>query len=239
MARLSPVTVQLATRRRVVTEGNGSIAGRGPRDALARGTPRGVGAALGAAVLLIGCGSDPKPVMRCPIGDISAPAELQIVHQDANFSVVETQPMAEVPLIAPPQGGWILLLGVRAKNIDGCQANLTAALVDPCDNQILQFDGRPTHLDMGADGWGVSSLTTFSNLPVCPQFTTSRDLDNVPYMITVIIEDADGQKATASLTVVPTCSPDSPLCFCECDRDYVMGSQCPATSVPHATCGTR
>jgi hypothetical protein len=120
-----------------------------------------MGAALGGAVLLIGCGSDPKPIMRCPIGDVSSPAELQIVHQDASFSVVETQPMAQVPLIAPPQGGWIVLLGVRARNIDGCQATLKTALVDPCDNQILQLDSRPTHLDMGADGWGVSSLTTW------------------------------------------------------------------------------
>jgi hypothetical protein len=176
--------------------------------------------------------------MHCPIGDVSSPAELQIIHQDASFSVVETQPMAQVPLIAPPQGGWILLLGVRARNIDGCQATLKTALVDACTNQILQLDSRPTQLDMDADGWGVSSLTTFGNLPVCPDLTAKRDLDNVPYMITVAIEDADGQKATASLTVVPTCPTDSPGCFCECDRDYVVGNLCQPITVPHTTCPT-
>jgi hypothetical protein len=229
--------LQQVTRRQVVTEGKGSIAGRGPRDTLARGNPRGVGAALGGAVLLIGCGGDPKPVMRCPIGDVSSPAELQILHLDANFSVIETQPMAEVPLLPAPQGGWLVLLGVRAKNIDGCHATLKTALVSTCDNQILQVDSRPTHLDMGADGWGVSSLTTFGNLPVCPDHTATRDLYNVPHNVIVSIEDTDGQKATASLTVVPTCASDAPLCLCECDRDYVDDNHCPVIGGPHATCG--
>jgi hypothetical protein len=196
-----------------------------------------VGAVLSCALPVIGCGSDPKPAMHCPIGDVSLPAEIQIVHQDASSSVIETQPMAEVPLIAPPQGGWIVLLGVRAKNIDGCQAMLTTALVDACDSQIIQIDRRPTHLDMGADGWGQSSINMFGNLPVCPQITATRDLYNVPYIVKVSVEDADGQKASASLTVVPTCPTDaSSRCPCECDRDYVVGNQCPTVVTPHGTC---
>jgi hypothetical protein len=199
-----------------------------------------VGAALGGALLLIGCGSDPsKPVMRCPIGDVSLPAELQIVHEDANFSVVETQPMAEVPLLPPIQGGWALMLGVRANNIDGCQATLKTSIRDTCVDQLLKHEERPTHLDVGADGWGVTSLATFSALQACPNLNSTRDLDNVPYMITVSVEDDYGQKATASLTVVPICDPDASGCFCECGRDYVMGDQCTTKPAPHATCGAR
>lgn len=197
-----------------------------------------LGAVLGCALPLIGCGSDSKPVMHCPIGDLSLPAEIQIIHQDANGSVFETQPMAQVPLTPPPQGGWIVLLGVRAKNIDGCQATLTTALVDACDNQVIQIDRRPTHLEAGADGWGQSSATTFGNLPVCPQVTATRDLYNVPYIVKVSVEDADGQKASASLTVVPTCPTDDPSCACECDRDYVVGNECPTVVTPHGTCST-
>jgi hypothetical protein len=186
-----------------------------------------LGPVLGCALLLIGCGTNSK----------QAPAEIQIVHQDANNLVIETQPMAQVPLIAPPQGGWIVLLGVRAKNIND-QATLTTALVDACDNQIIQVDGRPTHLDIGADGWSQSSLTTFGNLPVCPELTATRDLHDVPYIIKVSVEDADGQKAIASLTVVPTCPTDAPRCACECDRDYVVGNECPTIVTPHGTCST-
>ena len=183
-----------------------------------------LGAALGCAFLLLGCASDKQ-----------APAEIQIVHLDANNMVIETQPMAQVPLIAPPQGGWIVLLGVRAKNV-ASQATLTTALVDACDDQVIQIDRRPTHLDIGGDGWGLSSLTTFGNLPVCPELTATRDLHDVPYLVKVSVEDADGQKASASLTVVPTCPPDASRCTCECDRDYVVGNECPTVVTPHGTC---
>lgn len=198
---------------------------------------RGV-ALFGGALLWTGCGggSSAIPDPTCPIGDMSAPAEMQIVHLDENNALVETQAMQTVPLIAPPQGGWIVLLGVRARNIDGCQVTLTTALVDECDDQLIQIDKRPTQLELGADGWGVSSVTTFGNLPVCPQLTAARDLDNVPYQIKVTIEDRDGQKASSTMTVVPTCPGGASRCSCECDRDYVVGKECPMEGMPHRTC---
>jgi hypothetical protein len=183
-----------------------------------------------------GTDGGPKP---CPIGDLTAPAELEIVHLDANFAVIQTQPMAQVPLLPPPQGGWIVLLGARARNIDGCQVTLTTALVDDCDRQIIQIDKRPTHLEPGPDGWGTSTVTTFGNQPVCPQLTAKRDLHDVPYDVMVVIEDSGGQKASATLTIVPTCRPDDELCMCQCDRDYVIGSSCnPLPAGGHGTCPT-
>ncbi len=199
-----------------------------------------VGHAL-ATALLIGCGGggsatpDARVAVPCPIGDLSAPAEMEIVHLDEHGTVIETQPMQAVPLIAPPQGGWIVLLGVRARNID-CRPALITALIDACDNQPLNVDRRPTQLNVGSDGWGVSSLTSFGNLPVCPQLTAARDLYGVPYTVTVAIEDASGQSATSSLTVVPTCLDGNPRCSCECNHDYVVGASCTAPQTPHTTC---
>src|SRR5262249_12366393 len=173
----------------------------------------------------------------CPIGDLTSPTEMQIIHLDADSNVVQTMPMQKVPLIPPPQGGWIVLLGVRAKNIDGCRATLTTALVDACDNQLIQVDRRPTKLDMDADGWGVTTATTFGNLPVCPQLTAKRDLHEVPYMVKVTIEDTEGQKASSTMTVVPTCLDSASRCPCECNRDYKTGDACTTASTdpPHDT----
>ena len=195
-------------------------------------------ATLLAGALLIACGGDDDPhAVPCPIGDLSAPAEMQIVHLDENNAVIDTQPMQSVPLIAPPQGGWIVLLGVRAKNLD-CRAVLTTALVDPCDDLILQLDKRPTQLIVGSDGWGLSSVTSFGNLPVCPQLNSTRDLYGVPYTLKVAVEDAAGQKAAGSISVVPTCLDDTSRCTCECNHDYVVGADCPAVETPHTTCST-
>lgn len=182
---------------------------------------------------VIGCGGesarDAGPV-RCPIGDLSAPPEIEIVHLDATNTMFKTQAMDRVPLQAPPQGGWIVLLGARARNIDGCRVALKTVLVDACTNAVIKLDDRPTLLEIGSDGWGTSSLTTFGNLPVCPQATATRDLHDVPYVVTVILEDADGKRAEAQRTIVPTCPPSTPLCNCQCARDYVIGSECGTTT---------
>jgi hypothetical protein len=196
--------------------------------------------AIGAPACGGDSGRDAPEAERCPIGDISAPAEIEIVHLDAQNAVIKTQAMASVPLQAPPQGGWIVLLGARARNIDGCRLTLTTALIDACTNQIIQVDVRPTRLVPGSDGWGVSSVTTFGNLPVCPQATATRDLHDVPYIVRVVVEDSDGKKATAELTVVPVCPDSPPLCTCKCARDYVLGSACETMAtdagVPQVSC---
>ncbi len=163
----------------------------------------------------------------CPIGDLTAPAELEIVNLGSDQATIsKTQAQASVPLIPPPQGGWIILIGARARNLDGCRLNLTTALVDACTGEILSIDKRPTLLEVGADGWGVSSVTTFGNLPVCPVLTATRDLHEVPYIVNVLVEDASGKQASASITIVPTCGDEPSRCRCECARDYTTGQSC-------------
>jgi hypothetical protein len=194
-----------------------------------------------AGAIALGCtGAEPPPpdaleAQPCPIGDLAAPAELEIVHLDAQNTVIASTAMATVPLIQPPQGGWIVLLGARARNIDGCRISLTTALVDPCNGEILKIDQRPTRLIAGSDGWGVSSVTGFSNLEVCPHITSVRDLDDVPYILRVRIEDDQGRAAQTEITLVPTCPAGIAMCNCQCARDYVVGSQC-EPAPPHDSC---
>lgn len=194
-----------------------------------------------AGVLALGCGGgEPQPdaseAQPCPIGDLAAPVELEIVHLDARNTVVESTAMAAIPLSQPPQGGWAVQLGARARNIDGCRINLTTALVDPCNGEILKIDQRPTRLIEGNDGWGVSAVSAFSELEVCPHATSTRDLHDVPYILRMRIEDDDGRKAQTEITLVPTCQAGMAMCNCQCARDYVVGSQCEPTTPPHDSC---
>ena len=205
-----------------------------------RAAPRSAALALLAAAAL-GCGGgdgEPDGPVNppCPIGDLSAATELQIVHLDAPNAVINTQPMQVVPLMQPPQGGWIVLLGARARNIDGCRLRMTAALIDGCNGDIIDLDSRPTLLVTGSDGWGVSTPTTFANLPVCPHPTATRDLNDVQYRMQVVVEDDDGRKATTELTLMPRCPANAPMCNCQCARDYTLGSDCNVQPPPHGSC---
>jgi hypothetical protein len=183
---------------------------------------------LALAITLPGCGGDAEgdpdaAVLRCPLGDAEAVAELSIVHLDREFVVNDTTELAEVPLQLAPQGGWAVLIGVRATNLDGCQLNLTTSLQDSIDSQILKIDSRPIRLEDTGDGWGVSALSGTSALQACPAPTATRNLYDEPYVVSVMVEDLDGKRATSSVTIIPTCPEDSAMCRCECDREHVVG----------------
>lgn len=173
-----------------------------------------------------GGGSEVDAEVRCPIGDPAAPAEIEVVHLDANLQVVPTVDGAHVPLQVPPQGGWIILLGVRARNLDGCRLVLTTSFREACQGPIIKVDQRPARLMDTGDGWAISTTSTFGNLPICPQLTALRDLHEQPYDVTVEVEDGDGKRASRTLSLVPTCPADE-RCTCECDHNYVLGGACP------------
>jgi hypothetical protein len=187
---------------------------------------------VAAAILFAGCSSGdktPDALVRCPLGDPNGPAQLEIYHQDRNFASVKTTAGAQVPLIAPPQGGWIVLLGARATNLDGCHVNLTVSFREACGGPVIQVDRRPTRIDDTGDGWGMTNTSAFGNLPICPEVSAAHDLHDQPYEVTVTLEDLDGKKASKSIVIEPICPDPDPagLCLCQCDHNYVLGGACP------------
>lgn len=188
-------------------------------------------AAMGIA---IGCSSpssheEDAALPRCPLGDPTQPAQLEIIHLDAAYQARTTTADDLVPLIQPPQGGWIAMLGARATNIDGCRVDLTTSFSDTVGGPVVKVDRRPTTLVADESGRGVTTVTGIGNLPFCPQLTAERDLHGEPYVITVALEDGYGQAAQQSMTIVPVCPDPDPTgrCLCECSKDYVVGGACP------------
>jgi hypothetical protein len=183
------------------------------------------------ALAHVGCSSGAAAVdaaASCPLGDPAGPAQLEIMNLDASLALVGTTEGARVPLIQPPQGGWIVFLGARATNIDGCRVDITTSFRDVPDGPILQVDRRPTKLDASGDGWGITRPSYAGNLPICPQLTATRNLHDEPYEITVTLEDAYGQRASQAMQIVPVCPDPDPTgrCLCECDQHYVVGAAC-------------
>jgi hypothetical protein len=177
----------------------------------------------------VDCGVPVPDAAPCPLGDKTAPAMLEITHLDASLAVFDTTPGGTVPLIAPPQGGWILLLGARATNIDGCRLDLTVSFRDVCGGPILSLDKRTVKLDDLGNGWGITNVNSYGNLAFCPQLNATHNLHGEPWEVTVELDDADGKHAAQSMTVMPVCPVDNGSCTCQCDHNFVLGGGCPAT----------
>lgn len=191
-----------------------------------------------AALLLLAVAacSDDAPPGACSIGDASLPIELELVARGDSPDVMEVDtPMTAVPLVVPPQGGLVLFVAARARNLDNCAVMLTASLRDPCSNEVVTVERRPVLLESTGDGWAgpdVDALSQWSNLPVCPSSAATRDLQGQHYLLRVALEASDGRTAEATMMVVPTCAADDLTCLCQCQAGYELGSECPTGLEP-------
>jgi hypothetical protein len=127
-----------------------------------------------------------------------------------------------------------MAFGLRARNLDGCRATLSASVHDACDDAIVSAERRPTRLDP-VDGWGIPrNMSYVPILQMCPNAAATRDLEGEPYIVHLAVEDADGRRAEAApITVVPTCLDDT--CLCQCDTEYIVGE--PDSCAPEADAG--
>jgi hypothetical protein len=191
---------------------------------------------LRAAVLvtvLAAC-SDDAPT-SCPIGDRTLPIEFVAVYFPSDGAVGDIVDGGDVPLRRPIQGGKVMYVGVRAKNVDGCNVQLTAALRDPVSQQVIALEQRPVRLVDSGDGWGrpESEYDHLANLPACPSAAATHDVDDSSWLLELRLDETGGRTATTTITVVPRCDGPGEMeeCACECDSDYVIGSPCPVDPV--------
>lgn len=209
-----------------------------------------IGAALFAsasvALFLSGCPNDPNPpadggsdASSCGfeyVGDKDADIELEIVTLDPDY---KAQPLAsggDASILVPPQGGRVIFIGVRAKNLDPCAVKLSGAVRDPATMET-RLDTRTINLEPTDDGWGASDetdISTFSNVPVCSNNWASTDVYDQTFKAIVSVTDRSGKKGTATLDVVPRCDEVKMVdgqdiqkdCLCICKLGYVTGQAC-------------
>lgn len=194
--------------------------------------------ALLSALLACGGGSSMQEVDPCFVGEAASDVELEVVVRGADGEFSAAHDMAEVPLIQPPQGGKVIFVGVRAKNLNGCGLTLATALCEPDSGEVVSLERRPVTLEPTGDGWMAPQRPTeasnYSNLPACPRADLARPIEGEVYELRVSVTDVGGRRAERTLRVVPMCGESDrlELCQCECSKDFRLGSSsCGATPV--------
>jgi hypothetical protein len=196
------------------------------------------GVRLIALAVVAGCSAgaaapDASQPAGCFTGDAGSDPELTLVQRTPDGQLAAVADGELVWLVEPPQGGEVLLLGVRARNIDGCPLTLSTSLVVPGTTVVAAFERRPVSLEVAPDGWlqprRPDVLSNFANLPSCPIAGLDRAVDGESYRVTIEVEDLAGHKGEVSATVVPTCGMNvaPERCRCLCAAGYVLGSVCP------------
>jgi hypothetical protein len=144
--------------------------------------------------------------------------EIDVAGRGVDGSVV---PLAEgdpAAVTFAPQGGFIMLTGVRAKNIDVC-LDLTADVRDEsAGGKIVSLEQRPVQLVLGSDGWlspvNPSALYNWANLAVCPNAALTRNLVGQSYLLEMHAVDRNGVAMDVSRHVVPYCAEPENEAYC-------------------------
>ncbi|NUP13730.1 MAG: hypothetical protein HOW73_47445 [Polyangiaceae bacterium] len=204
------------------------------------------------AIATAGCPEDPPdgtggagggggPPNTCTVGflgDENAEPELEAFFFGADEADHPITDASVLDLIEPPQGGRIIFVGARARNVDGCGVVLTASLRDPTTNQI-RFDTRSANLIVEDDGWGTvkpTDLSVYSNIPACQNSWSAQTLYEDGYRLEVKLVDSAGRVAEKSFDVHAQCTelsqarPSGPdvldECLCICREGYQIGDTC-------------
>ena len=165
------------------------------------------------------------------LGDPSQPPVLELLVRNGSGVSVPLADGDTVPLVTPPQGGKVIFVGVRATNISPCSVVLNGALRDPVSQQ-LRIDGRGMNLTPTGDGWGQSAdtnLSTFANIPTCPNQWAMQDLYGNVFELTITLSDPMGHTVASTIHVTPQCVEPAGLgkeCLCSCKQGYVLGQVC-------------
>ncbi len=172
----------------------------------------------------------PDPCTVGFLGDAGAPMVVEVIGLDPTMTPFPVANGDMVTLAFPPQGGRVIFAGVRATNLDGCGVQLEGVIRDEVSKQV-RLDSRTVNLLPTGDGWGSSNPTdvsTFANVPVCPNEWSATNLYGTSYQLEVAVTDRAGRSATQTLDVTPECSEPAhaAVCLCICQGGYVLGEVC-------------
>ena len=137
---------------------------------------------------------------------------------------------SEIPMENPPQGGFVMYIGARARNVDACGIEVAGTLRDPTTLAQLGFDARDTDMLKTADGWGevdAKDNSNESNVNACPDYV-GGDRVNGDYLLEMKVTDREKRTATVSHHVKLICDPaldpdEAARCACECKANYKLG----------------
>ena len=188
-----------------------------------------------AASLLLGSSCEPPPPpppgegegepIECFFGDEAAPPAGELVYRTVDGETALLVEGQEVPLILPPQGGKVFIVGARVKNMDLCSLQVNAGMFDECQTppRIIGREGRGLQMLVDDElGLGVpaqpDTLNNYANIPVCPNFTAVRDADGEPFRIEVRVTDRARRSLILEAHVTPVCAEADAFerCSCEC-----------------------
>jgi hypothetical protein len=172
------------------------------------------------------------------VGDPNAEPEGELLIYDPRQSPPTSSahdPQVIAPMIFGPQGGYMVLLGARVRNMDISSLQISGSVRDQCFDpaRIVGITQAPMFA-RERDGWGVpddgSGIAAYLNMQLCPNTDASRDTDGHEFDVSVRVTDRARRTVVMESTITAECKnldgTTDTVCTCQCDSTYELGEDC-------------
>jgi hypothetical protein len=163
----------------------------------------------------------PGPNRSCTqqtVGDASQPMKLTVITIEPGGNVAVVNPGDPLYLQAPPQGGYVIYAGIAGTNLEACNVNVLAELIDPASgNAVSNLDGRGANLTIARDGiyYPSDSYSMIPNIAACPDPLGQR-LAGKSVKLQITTTDAGGKTDVTTVPVVVKCVNGDGACISGC-----------------------
>jgi hypothetical protein len=164
--------------------------------------------------------SGPQPRSCAFAGDAARPIELQAIALDAAGNAAPVSNGGPLLLERPPQGGFVVFAGARARNLRPCNVQMAAELVDPASGKpVSELSSRGADLVDAVGGYlqPAHDALRFE----LPNIAACRDLSGAGVLgrrllLRVDVTDSGGRHARIDQPVVPACPQGDSGCASSC-----------------------
>ena len=158
-----------------------------------------------------------KVVGSCPgfvAGDLSLPIELLPFASESGALIKDGDP---VRLQRPSQGGFVIDVGARVRNLQACGLSVGAQLIDPATGKSLtELDLRQGDFTALLDGYFVSPAGDGEpNIPACPNYL-GQTINGKKATLQIRVRDAQGRSTAVERSVTPACDAGDGACAIVC-----------------------
>lgn len=163
---------------------------------------------LSPLLVLLGCHGAPAPCQSFRAGDLSRPVEL--LPFAGGSPIRDGDPLT---LTIPSQGGRVLLVAARVRNVEACGLTVSGELVDPATGKaVTELDLRQGDFTRLIDGFYESPVGDGEpNIPACPNHLGAT-IAGREATLRLTATDTGGRTGTVERRVTPVCPEGDASC---------------------------
>jgi hypothetical protein len=153
-------------------------------------------------------------------GDPAKDMELQVTAADQSGAYHPLPDGGSIDFIFGGQGLIMLAIGLSGRNVEKCQAAISASLVDPVRGSVgaSQSSQGSFTVNEGDGWWALDGSNVRNAINLLPCYSTGGSFDKEAWRLEVTVTDARARSARLTQMIIPGCRQTSCSALSRCHQ---------------------